>query len=95
MYPVYECLFLANSDTRRFCPCHGSHYDICTSLALRCLICSLMLISPSRSHSQGTCTCTLDPSVMHLAMSLTPLYQLNLEIPQYDFNDAEGKLIVG
>lgn len=30
-----------------------------------------------------------------LFQSLLTLYQTNLEIPLYDFNDAEGKVVIG
>ena len=47
----------------------------------------------SRSHSQGSCACEFDDSLW-FGLTDTTL-QLNLEVPAHDFNEAEGKLIVG
>ncbi|KAF9270546.1 ubiquinol-cytochrome c reductase iron-sulfur subunit [Marasmius fiardii PR-910] len=60
-----------------FCPCHGSHYDICALLGSF----QLEIHLPNGFLLAGRARKGPAP--------------LNLEIPQYEFNDADGKLVIG
>jgi len=58
-----------------FCPCHGSHYDICECpLAQYDML--LTVCFPAGRIRKGPAP-------------------LNLEIPPYELNEAEEKLVVG
>ena len=41
---------------RRFCPCHGSHYDIC-KIVLQSDLTRFTDISGSRTCPKGSCSC--------------------------------------
>ena len=54
---VLVTLILTSALVYRFCPCHGSHYDICKSRPLQYSV--HVAESPSRSwsYTQGSCPC--------------------------------------
>lgn len=75
---------------RRFCPCHGSHYDICT------LDCNVCILASNDSVQLAASARVLPRYAFRVAVAvfqLTFACQLNLEIPPYDFSD--GKLVIG
>jgi len=77
----------------RFCPCHGSHYDICMSSCFFHLsITNKVQFIAGRARKGPAPVGIFSPST---GLILTLSCKLNLEIPPYDFNEAEGKLIVG
>jgi len=50
----------------------------------------------SRSYSEGSRSCEFCPCRDVLFVGSYVLgTQLNLEVPQYEFNEAEGKLVIG
>ena len=76
-----------------FCPCHGSHYDICKFHLFPTIPCANTLPIAGRARKgPAPVRRTLSGSA---SMTETSSLQLNLEIPPYEFNDADGKLVIG
>ena len=53
------------------------------------------ILSSSRSYPQGSCSCEFHSRSDALFGSDALALQLNLEVPQYEFNEADGKLVIG
>ena len=52
-------------------------------------------MSISRSYPEGSRSCKFYPCHDALLSSDVLGLQLNLEVPAYEFNEAEGKLVIG
>jgi ubiquinol-cytochrome c reductase iron-sulfur subunit len=63
-----------------YCPCHGSHYDI----------------SGRARKGPAPLNCELDAEILYRIEILTyTISLLPVEVPEYEFNDEEKKLVIG
>ena len=82
----YGCVY-------RFCPCHGSHYDICLSLWYFFYARVLTVIFAAGRVRKGPAP--VSRWICCLYFVILPAIKLNLEVPQYEITEGDSKLVVG